>query len=93
MRLLLLPPQNASVWLEIDILIDLWMHDKDNWSTSRREWSVLRGTQSDVILELFKELEMFSLEKEDWNLNTIFKCLEGCHIEEGLDEFPMAPRR
>lgn len=54
---------------------------------------MLRGTQNDVILELFKELEMFSLEKEDWNLNTIFKCLEGCHIEEGLDEFPMAPRR
>ena len=42
-------------------------------------------------LELFKELEMFNLEKED--SGTVFKCLEGCHIEERLNKFPMVPRR
>lgn len=67
MRLLLLwSPQSASAWLEIDILIKFM----NAWRRylkyiQKKVIRVLRGTQNDVILELFKELEMFSLEKED----------------------------
>lgn len=53
----------------------------------------VEGPQNDVMFRMFKELEMFSLKKEDSGTRIPSSNVRRAGIEEGLDKFPMVPRR